>query len=658
MERFIGKKLDGRYEISEVLGVGGMAVVFKAYDAIEQRTVAVKILKQEFLSNEEFKRRFKNESKAIAMLSHPNIVKVYDVSLTDNLQYIVMEYIDGITLKEYIEQQKVLSWKETVHFTVQILRAMQHAHDKGIVHRDLKPQNIMLLQNGAIKVTDFGIARFSRSETRTITDKAIGSVHYISPEQARGGYIDEKADIYSVGVMMYEMLTGRLPFEADSPVSVAIMQMQADPKMPREINESIPEGLEQITKKAMQKDPALRYQSAAEMLRDIEEFKKNPSIQFEYKYFGEEPKAKYVDAINQVKNTPEYENYDKRRSPVIPILSAIAAAFVLIMVGVGIWLADMFGVIDLDAIFHSDTSSTITSIEAQDLIGMPLEEALALPTIGEMIVVEAEQYSSDYAKDVIIDQNPKSPVRVNITDKIRVTISLGPRTKAVPDLKNSTQADAELKLRNEEFYNYTFVQESSDDVPEGRVIRSEPAEFTQAAVDSLITVYISAGPKIKNVTITETFVGLTQEEAEQMLETLGLVPVIEQEDSSLTKGLVTRASVNVGDVVQVGSSVTLYVSTGESPQKSATIGLDLRGFDRSQYPSVQVGCFVDNKQTESSAYTTGTVVNFTFDGNASDTRVEFVVTTSDGQTYIQDWTIDFTTETPTITKVSDNLPVA
>lgn len=658
MERFIGKKLDGRYEISEVLGVGGMAVVFKAYDAIEQRTVAVKILKQEFLSNEEFKRRFKNESKAIAMLSHPNIVKVYDVSLTDNLQYIVMEYIDGITLKEYIEQQKVLSWKETVHFTVQILRAMQHAHDKGIVHRDLKPQNIMLLQNGAIKVTDFGIARFSRSETRTITDKAIGSVHYISPEQARGGYIDEKADIYSVGVMMYEMLTGRLPFEADSPVSVAIMQMQADPKMPREINESIPEGLEQITKKAMQKDPALRYQSAAEMLRDIEEFKKNPSIQFEYKYFGEEPKAKYVDAINQVKNTPEYENYDKRRSPVIPILSAIAAAFVLIMVGVGIWLADMFGVIDLDAIFHSDTSSTITSIEAQDLIGMPLEEALALPTIGEMIVVEAEQYSSDYAKDVIIDQNPKSPVRVNITDKIRVTISLGPRTKAVPDLKNSTQADAELKLRNEEFYNYTFVQESSDDVPEGRVIRSEPAEFTQAAVDSLITVYISAGPEIKNVTITETFVGLTQEEAEQMLETLGLVPVIEQEDSSLTKGLVTRASVNVGDVVQVGSSVTLYVSTGESPQKSATIGLDLRGFDRSQYPSVQVGCFVDNKQTESSAYTTGTVVNFTFDGNASDTRVEFVVTTSDGQTYIQDWTIDFTTETPTITKVSDNLPVA
>ena len=208
MDNYVGKRLDGRYELQEVIGVGGMAVVYKAYDNIDDRTVAVKILKDEFLASEEFRRRFKNESKAIAVLSHPNIVKVYDVSYGDKLQYIVMEYVEGITLKEYIEQQGVISWKETVHFTTQILRALQHAHDKGIVHRDIKPQNIMLLENGTIKVTDFGIARFSRSETRTMTDTAIGSVHYISPEQARGDITDDKSDIYSVGVVMYELLTG------------------------------------------------------------------------------------------------------------------------------------------------------------------------------------------------------------------------------------------------------------------------------------------------------------------------------------------------------------------------------------------------------------------------------------------------------------------
>ena len=282
MDKYIGKRLDGRYEIKEIIGVGGMAYVYKAYDTIDDRVVAIKILKDEFLANEEFTRRFKNESKAIAILSHPNIVKVYDVSFGARLQYIVMEYIDGITLKEYIEQQQDIKWKEAVHFTVQILRALQHAHDKGIVHRDIKPQNIMLLPDGTIKVTDFGIARFSRQDIRatSATDKAIGSVHYISPEQARGEITDEKADIYSVGVMLYEMLTGRLPFEADNAVSVAIMQLQSEPKMPRDINPSIPEGLEEITIKAMQKDASKRYQSAAEMLLGYRRVQTQPEHPF------------------------------------------------------------------------------------------------------------------------------------------------------------------------------------------------------------------------------------------------------------------------------------------------------------------------------------------------------------------------------------------
>lgn len=222
MENYVGKRLDGRYEIQDVIGVGGMAVVYKAYDNIDDRIVAVKILKEEYLANEEFRRRFKNESKAIAVMSHRNIVKVFDVSFGDRLQYIVMEYIEGITLKEYIDKKGGLEWREALYFAIQILKALQHAHDKGIVHRDVKPQNIMLLENGTIKVADFGIARFSHSETRTMTEKAIGSVHYISPEQAKGELTDEKADIYSVGIVLYEMLTGRLPFDGDSAVSVEI----------------------------------------------------------------------------------------------------------------------------------------------------------------------------------------------------------------------------------------------------------------------------------------------------------------------------------------------------------------------------------------------------------------------------------------------------
>ena len=263
MDKYLGKRLDGRYELQEIVGVGGMAVVYKAYDNLENRIVAVKILKEEYTGNDEFLRRFINESKAISVLSHPNVVKVYDVSFGDLIQYIVMEYIDGITLKEYIEKSGPLSWNEAVQFTLQILRGLQHAHDKGVVHRDIKPQNIMVLPDGVIKVADFGIARFARSEQVTITDKAIGSVHYISPEQAKGEKTDEKADIYSVGVMLYEMITGKLPFQAESAVSVAIMQLQKDPTLPRDINGSIPLGLEQITMHAMQKDGVRRYKSAS-----------------------------------------------------------------------------------------------------------------------------------------------------------------------------------------------------------------------------------------------------------------------------------------------------------------------------------------------------------------------------------------------------------
>ena len=304
-DKYVGKRLDGRYEIGEVIGEGGMAVVYSAWDIEDQIPVAIKILRDEYLGNDEFIRRFKDESKAIAVLSHKNIVKVYDVSFGDRIQYIVMEYIDGITLKDYIEKNGPVNWKETIHFVTQILRALQHAHDKGIIHRDVKPQNIMLLEDGTIKVTDFGIARFSKNTTRsmTMTNKAIGSVHYISPEQARGESTDAKSDLYSLGVMMYEMLTGKLPFDADNAVSVAIMQLQSDPEPPRKINPDIPVGLEEIIIKTMQKEPKKRYRSATEMYNDLLRFKKNPSIRFSYNYDdveekNEQPRVSTVKKID------------------------------------------------------------------------------------------------------------------------------------------------------------------------------------------------------------------------------------------------------------------------------------------------------------------------------------------------------------------------
>lgn len=652
MEGYIGKKLDGRYEISEVVGVGGMAVVYKTYDTIEQRTVAVKILKDEFLANEEFKRRFRNESKAIAMLSHPNIVKVYDVSLSDAVQYIVMEFIDGITLKEYIEQKGVLTWKETVHFTVQILRAMQHAHDRGIVHRDLKPQNIMLLANGSLKIADFGIARFSRSDTRTITDKAIGSVHYISPEQARGGYIDEKADIYSVGVMMYEMLTGKVPFDAENAVSVAIMQMQADPKRPREINETIPEGLEQITQKAMQKDTAARYQSAAEMLRDIEDFKKNPSIQFEYKYFGDTPKTKYVDAINQVKNTSDYADFDKRKSPLITILAAVAAAFVLVMLGVGVWLLDYFDIFKFSDIFNMQ-ATTEKNIEVPNLIGVNIDEARAMivdgVVLGDIIEIESETFNEEYEAGDIYFQTPRNPVNINASSrKITVKVSLGPETATVPDLVGEDKTGAESALRRAGFSNFIFVPTTSEEVAEGFVISSSPDRFTEATKGQEIQVFISTGPEVEEVEMTVNLIGMTLDEAKAELEKIGLtldtVNVV-REPSYLEAGLITSQSVLVGQRTDSVTPVTVAVSNGEKPVNSYDVYLNLSQY--SDYQSVKLKWFMDSGYVSEGEFIPNSNVYInTVTGNRSNINMEYKISTDNGATwttyvsYIMDLSVD------------------
>ena len=392
MDNYIGKRLDGRYEITELIGQGGMANVYKAKDVLDNRVVAVKILKREFSENDEFLRRFRNESKAIAVLSHPNIVKIYDMGFSEKIQYIAMEYIDGITLKEYIDSERVLNWKDAVHFIIQILRALQHAHNRGIVHRDIKPQNIMLLTDGTIKVMDFGIAKFAREESMTATDQAIGTVHYISPEQARGDVTDEKSDIYSVGVMFYEMLTGQKPFDTDNPVSIAVMHIKNIPVRPRDINPNIPSGLEEIIMHAMEKDAENRYQTASDMIRDIEAFKQNNQIIFGY-YSVPLVQQRAADMGRMQYGTPppqpvasmhpmqqpesqedeEEEDYEedyetdepetRQKSLVVPILTAVT---VVVIVVAAVFIVALL----------TNPNLLRKSVEVPNLIGMTYDDAV------------------------------------------------------------------------------------------------------------------------------------------------------------------------------------------------------------------------------------------------------------------------------------------
>ena len=572
MDKYVGKRLDGRYEIKEVIGVGGMAYVYKAYDSIDDRTVAVKILRDEYLANEEFTRRFKNESKAIAILSHPNIVKVSDVSFGERLQYIVMEYIDGITLKEYIEQQQDIKWKEAVHFTVQILRALQHAHDKGIVHRDIKPQNIMLLPDGTIKVTDFGIARFSRNEIRatSATDKAIGSVHYISPEQARGDITDEKADIYSTGVMLYEMLTGRLPFEADSAVSVAIMQLQSEPKLPREINPSIPEGLEEITIKAMQKDPAKRYQSAAEMLYDIDEFKRNPSIHFEYKYFVDETPTRFVEAITKVKGetaleeTPEEADElaeegaeeEKKGPPVLPILAAIAGAFVVVGL-IFVAIIFIFGLVDPGK----------ENIEVENFVGKTLEEVTNNEEYAKLYKFNPpeQEYSNEYDKGVICKQNPKPGTSKKIKVEITLTVSMGKRTVQIPEVQENEHKDVVVSRITAAGFVPQLTQMTSDTVAKDRVVKTVPAFPDQAEEGSVVVIYVSTGEEEPEPISVPNVINLGLEDAKTQLRNAGFIvndPAVKYVNDKSPKGTVLQQSLEKGSMQKPGTECVLTVSSG------------------------------------------------------------------------------------------------
>ena len=557
MDRYVGKRLDGRYEIREIIGVGGMAVVYKAYDTIESRIVAIKILKEEFVTNEDFVRRFKNESKAIAVLSHPNIVKVYDVSFGDLIQYIVMEYIDGITLKQYIESHGSIPWKDTVNIVMQILRALQHAHDKGIIHRDVKPQNIMLTSDGTIKVTDFGIARFARSEHKTMTDKAIGSVHYISPEQARGEVTDEKADIYSVGVIMYEMLSGTLPFQAESAVIVAMMQLQNEPKPLREIDPTIPLGLTQITMNAMQKEVVRRYQTAAEMLCDLETFRRDPTATFEHHYFVDEAPTRFVNdqapAAEQAKEEPKKKN----KNSWVPIVTGIA-------VGVAVLVVIILAI----TVFKNMNSST-KPIKCPTFVGKTVDEIRKEYDPDDFTFEIVYEETSDYKVGEVIKQSPTPGTEIKKKNAIKLTIAKSAALIVVPDVSNDTEALAKMTLKQAGFINIEIEQAYDDTVKEGKVIKTEPLAGSQISGEKTLTLYISKGVEVHYTTVPSVL-GYDEKSAKDMLESKKLkLGSVSESNSSQPKGYVTYQSISEGQQVEEGTAVNITISAGPSSSSSS-----------------------------------------------------------------------------------------
>ena len=574
MDKYTGKRLDARYEIQELIGVGGMAIVYRAYDIVDNKTVAIKILKDEFLGNKEFIRRFKNESKAISVLSHPNIVKVYDVSFGTKIQYIVMEYIDGITLKEFISQKKSVDWKDAIYFVIQILSALNHAHSKGVIHRDIKPQNIMLLEDGTIKVTDFGIARFSRNETQTMTDRAIGSVHYISPEQAKGSVIDEKADIYSVGVMMYEMLTGKLPFEADNAVSVAIMQMQAKPKSLREINPDIPIGLEQITLHSMEKNPVNRYHSAEDMMSDLEKVQNDPSTHFDYKYFIDNSPTKYMDSVGKSKNSnygddynykdnnEEKEKTQKRKSKVI--ISGIA---------IGVMIFSLLFI--FFTMFKSCGNSLAKDVDVPNFIGMKLSDVQNNPEYKFVWKVESV-YDSTKSEGIIIDQDP-SPNSKKVKEGSTITLKVNSSgvLVTVPPLNGLTEDVAKSKLANVGLKSEVLMI-VNDSVDAGIVCDSDPKEGSRVTSESTVKLYISKGKSDETVVIPDVL-NKTLSSAKSEITSAGLKVSenIIYEESDKAKDVVISMDPLPGVNVGKDSTVKLTVSSGVKREKSFEISVDL-----------------------------------------------------------------------------------
>ncbi len=613
MDQYIGRLLDGRYEILEIIGTGGMAVVYKARCHRLNRLVAIKILKDEFAGDEEFRRRFHAEGEAVAMLSHPNIVQVYDVSSADNANYIVMELIDGISLKQYMEKKGVLNWKETLHFAMQIAKGLEHAHSRSIVHRDIKPHNVMVLKNGSVKVMDFGIARVM-NKSNTLTKEALGSVHYISPEQAKGGHTDNRSDIYSLSVVMYEMMAGRPPYDGESAVSVAIQHINGGAPLPSSLNPNIPAGLEQIIMKGMSLDVRDRYASATEMLQDMEEFRKNPAIVFDYRNLLDdatrtipvasatpprtvaEKKAqaktgaraptdslrlrqssensrriaaaaamnaaaeREAETVRRAQQRRKVQEKKRERSRVAATAVVICSAVAIIAI-----------VIFLAALFDGD----LWVNRDQDLVQVPYLEGKVYTNDMDALYpdftirLQPQAYSSSYADGQIMAQMPVGGSRVQKGTELWITISMGPEppVKYMDNFVDIDVEQAESVLVGQGF-DVLIRKEVSYIYEAGQVTRTDPAAGIELSPGQTVYLYVSTGPEM-TVREMPNVVGMQKELAAALLDELGFDNVrVEGVESQKPENEIVYQSVEKDTEVDVTSEIIIHYSLG--PDAKAT----------------------------------------------------------------------------------------
>ncbi len=567
VERYVGKLFDRRYQINRVIGVGGMAVVFEAQDIVLNRKVALKMLRDEISGDEQAVRRFVNESRAVSMLSHPNIVKIFDVSVRGNLKYIVMERVEGITLKSYMQKKGALTTEEVLSYSEQVLRALDHAHSKGIIHRDIKPQNILLLKNGKVKVTDFGIAKLPNAEAAPMNEKAIGTVYYVSPEQASGKEIDGRSDLYSVGVLMYEMATGALPFNADTPGSVALMQVTEQPKAPSEIKPDIPRGLEQIILGAMEKNPDRRFQSAAQMLRYIERLNSNPGYVFRTQ--KETPDGQGPLGNNMKKKKKSSKRTRRQSHSMFPIILGVSFAFGIVMI--------VSLIMGLDMVLKNQNANTPTSVEVPGVVGSVYGPDVEKLFDSRIFKLEIEPvYDAGYPENTVIEQEPAGgEMRKVLPNKqyctVKLTVSRGAETLRVPDYSMLEYRSVRIAA---EKLGFQCVVEGIDNemVPVGNVVYTNPAAGTQVEHGSTLTIYYSKGTTVMQVTVPK-LTDLTPKEAyERMNGELRVGEVTYDYSETVPAGYILSQSLTSGVKVVKGSTVNFVISLGPRPETGQTPG--------------------------------------------------------------------------------------
>ena len=562
-EKYIGMMLDGRYEIMELIGSGGMAYVYKALCHRLNRYDAIKIMRDETAANEEFRKRFRAESQAVAMLSHPNIVSVYDVSHSDDIEYIVMELVDGITLKQYLQKAGALCPSEVLSFTTQIAKALKHAHNKGIIHRDIKPQNIMLLRDGMIKVADFGIASL-QSDIEESSGETVGSVHYIAPEQARGAAPDARSDIYSLGIVMYEMLTGRLPYIGNSDTEVAVMHMNTQAAPPRAILPEIPEELERICLKAMDSDIDARYQTAAELLDDLEAFRKQ-SLAAQVLEDSDSPEAFLIDG-DDAPEQPKGGRRSSRRRRKIAFSSGIFAVLIFII------LVFVF----INGYFLKDLFSEPVRVEVPDFVGRYYEDVINDEDLKKSFKFTITyKVDLDHDKGIILSQDPEGGQSRSVSDKnekieVVLIISSGEALPDdqradmfVPNIVNKSRDEA-ISLIQDAGFTYSISEAPSSSITKGYVINTEPSAGEKAEAGSPVSIIISTGPEVKMTTVPQ-LKGLSKDAAVAKIEgsnlSVGSVTVV---DSELEAGTVVWQSRGAGESVEEHTKIYIQISSGQS----------------------------------------------------------------------------------------------